>query len=112
MVPNRKEPRSRADQSRRKSVIHQKAHFFFLYSIDSSNPVTGSVIRPRQLLYSHLQISSLRCRFFPTISFLPSLPPLGYPLVPDSTLSLIIIIPWETNFLSFSETHAMMSMSV
>lgn len=29
MVPNRKEPRSRADQSRRKSVIHQKAHFFF-----------------------------------------------------------------------------------
>lgn len=60
----KKHPRSREDQSSRESVIRRKAHFFFLYSVDCSNPAAGSVIRPRQLLYAHLQISSLRCRLF------------------------------------------------
>jgi len=38
MAPNRKKehPGSREDQSSRESAIHQKAHFFFLYSVDCS----------------------------------------------------------------------------
>lgn len=49
---------------------------------------------------------------FPTISFLPSLPLLGYPLVPDSTLSLTITIPPRNENSPFQKTHDMMSMSV
>lgn len=110
MAPNRKEPRSRADQLRRASVIHQKAHFFFLYSVDSSNPATGSVIRPRQLLYSHLQISSLRCRFFQSSLFSR----LFHHLAIHSFLTqhYPYYNPPRNEKLPFSKTHAMMSMSV